>query len=504
MEKKKKIIILCAVMAVAVVAVLYVSGVLRPSSASASDMAQTKALQKMDIADTVDITGAVESTNSVDVYSASSSMPVDTVNVSVGDTVTQGSVLCRLNTDNLEKQIQESQAALDAAKKNGVQSVKTNQMKYDNDVANLKNGQDSAINQAKASVDDAQTRLSQSQYQYELYVQAEKDAKTAMDAAQAVYDTEYAADPASAATATAKAALDSAQAANATAHQTQAAYSSTYNGAQKAYDNAVAAYNAAVTTANQQIEADRQALESSKTSANTDSQEASLESLLLQLSQATITSPVSGTVTAVNAVAGGMPNGALFTVKDTGLQILTSIDQYDINKISVGMEVTIQSDGTGSDIYLGKIKRIDPMAVTSSSSADTSSTGNAIKYSAIIAITSESTKLKMGMSTRLSIILDQKKNVLAVPYDAVTANTAGEKVVYAMVKGDNGKDSVQEIPVYTGMQNNFYIEVSGKGLQEGMMIVTNPDSVKNNNLPLASATATLVTAGNNASATGSK
>jgi HlyD family secretion protein len=496
MKNKKKWIIVGCIIVVVVVLVLVGLNNMKAQAEAQNAAVQTKELQKITLADTVNVTGTVQSSNNTKVYSQTATLAVKTVNVAVGDKVNAGDVLCVLNTDSLEKQIEQSKATLDTAKSTGSQSVKTNQQKYNNDLANLQNGQNTTINTAKAQVDSAQTQLSIAENQYNQLVQTENNAKSALDA-----------DPSNV----------TLQTAYNTAHQAQVAYSSTYNGAQKSYNNAVAALQAAQNAVNQQLATEKQAITSSQAAANTGAQEAALEALQLQLSQASIKAPISGTVTAVNAVEGAMSSGVLFTLDDAdNLEIATTIKEFDVNNVTLGMDCSIQSDGTGDDVYQGTLKSIDPAAVQSSTTSAAGATVQAasdsdIKFNAIVTVTSKDTRLKLGMNTRISIILNQKDSVLAVPFDAVVTNAAGEKVVYAMNKDASGKNSFQEIPVTTGMETDFYIEVSGKGLQEGMQIVSNPDSIPSLKLKraLASASASAsasaaTSASAVASATGSK
>ena len=460
MKKRKKLFITIGAIAAVVIVLLLMVNNARGQAEQANETIQTKALQKTTLADTVDVTGTVQSQNNAKVYSPVATLSIKTVNVKVGDKVNAGDVLCQLNTDNLDKQIEQSQATLDAAKSNGSQTVKTNQTKYENDVKNLQNGQNTTINQANAAVDSARYALDQAMLKYN----AAHAAFLAASPTDITYDSLKQAD----------------EAANSAA-----------SAASKAYDNAVLAQQAAQNAVNQQIELEKQAVNTSKAAANTDAQQAALEALQLQRSQATVTAPKSGTVTAVNAVEGGSSTGLLFTIDDTdNLEIDTTIKEYDVNNVTLGMDCSIQSDGTGEDVYQGKLKSIEPAAVQSSSSLTSTGTSSGdVKFNAVITVTSADTKLKIGMKASVSIILNQKDDVLAVPYDAVATNAAGEKVVYALNKDANGKNSFQEIPVNTGMENDFYIEVSGKGLQEGMQIVSNPDSIPALKLQRAQASA---------------
>lgn len=503
MKNKKKIIIIICVAAVIAVILLAVGRNARLLAQEAEAAVQTRALSTMTLADTVSVTGTVESANSVRVYSPTAALAVKTVNVEVGDKVKAGDLLCELNTDTLEKDFEQSRAALNVAESTSGETIESSETKYENAVYNLNNGLNMQINAANATVNSTAVAYAEADKKYNQALagpekKAMDDKKAELDQAQAAYDAAYAVDPAGADTANKKIVLDAAKAAYNTA---AAAYNaligpleSAYKSARTAYYNAVEAQKAAVNAANQEIEAYKKAAESSKTAANNDSQEIALEKLQMQLDQSKITSPIDGTVTAVNAVEGGPSSGVLFVIENTdGLRIAATIKEYDVNRVKPGMTGNIQSDGTGDEVYEGKLRSIAPAAVvqTSAAGAAGAGTGSDVEFDAVVDVTSRNTGLKIGMNARVDIVLDQKDNVLAVPYDAVVENAAGEKVVYAAVQGEKGRMTYQEIPVITGMETDFYIEVSGKDLKEGMLIVTNPDAIPflHNALPTASASA---------------
>ena len=484
MKNKKKMIIIICVVAVIAVILLLVGRNARIRLEEAGAAVQTRSLSTMTLADTVSVTGTVESTISEKVYSPVATLAVKTVAVEVGDKVKAGDLLCELNTDSLEKDIAQSQAAIDASKSTSGQSIETNELKYKNAVYNLQNGLNAQVNNANAAVASAQASKIRADEAYYAALDAKNQAKAALDQAQTNYNITP--DP------TTQAALTAAQTAYNQAEQAEIkAASATYD-TQKAYENAVQAQTATLNAANQEIEAYRKAVDSSRTTSNTDSQEIALEKLQMQLKQARITSPIDGTITAANAVEGGSSSGVLFVIENTGgLQISTTIKEYDVNRVTPGMAANIQSDGTGDEVYEGKLRSIAPTAGAQTSAAGTAQTGAStdVEFDAVLDVTSQNTGLKIGMNARVDIVLDQKDNVLAVPYDAVVENAAGEKVVYAAVQGEKDRIVYQEIPVITGMETDFYIEVSGKDLKEGMLIVTNPDAIPllGNALPSASA-----------------
>jgi multidrug efflux pump subunit AcrA (membrane-fusion protein) len=475
MKKKTKWIIgICvAVMSASV----FLAGCM--GAAPQSDAAvQTRSLAKMTLADTVSVTGTVESKESEKIYSPLATLPVKTVYVSVGDTVAPGDTLCVLDTDSLQKDVEQNEAALDASESAAQQQINANQEKYDNAVNNLNNGLNAQVNSANAAVESARAAKSRADQAYYSARDAKDAAKVALDEAQAAYD----ADP----TPENKAALDTAQAAYSQADQAEKTASSATYDAQKAYENAQTQQEVAVNAANQEIEAYRQAVESSRVAADSESQEIAIEKIQMQLDEAVITAPVGGTVTVVDAVEGGTSSGVLFIIENTGeLQIATTIKEYDVNRVSTGLDTTIQSDGTGDAVYDGRLSSIAPAAVAETSDMSLTGGGTSssdVKFDAVVDVTSKDTKLLIGMNARMDIILDQKEDVFAVPYDAVAQNAAGEAVIYTVTTDEDGSSTYQEIPVFTGMETDFYIEITGKDLSEGMQVVSNPDSVPALNL----------------------
>jgi len=85
---------------------------------------KTQLVSRGDIIIKVSATGNLEPTNQVDVGSELSGI-IETVAVNYNDTVTVGQVLARLDTDKIEAQVLQSEAALDAAKAQVLQAQAT-------------------------------------------------------------------------------------------------------------------------------------------------------------------------------------------------------------------------------------------------------------------------------------------------------------------------------------------------------------------------------------------
>lgn len=255
--------------------------------------------------------------------------------------------------------------------------------------------------------------------------------------------------------------------------------------AEQAAEQAKQQQEAAKASIEQQIDSLKDTLVGSQISAqSTQSQEIAIQKLQNTLDEATITAPVSGVVTAVYAKVGEPGNGLLFVVEDTeSLKVKTKIKEYDIAHVQVGMPVIIKSDATGDREIPGVITEIAPAAIkTDSGSIQSASSNSAVEFEAEVQVNEKNSGLRIGMNTRMTVLLEEKENVFGVPYDSVVEKADGTEVLYAVQpKGTQGKDAdtyvVQEVPVTTGLETDFYVEVSGTGITNGMSILSDPQSV---------------------------
>lgn len=197
-----------------------------------------------------------------------------------------------------------------------------------------------------------------------------------------------------------------------------------------------------------------------------------------------ITAPISGTVTAINISNGDLANGTLFTIENTGsLKIIGRVKEGDLADVKPGMHVTFKTEATGDEEYQGTVQSIAPTAVKADAAGATASTGQmggtgtTPEFNTTISIDSDITGLLIGMKANLTIISDEHQNVYTVDYNAFTKDENGNPCLLAAVEdGENGT-IVKEIPITTGIESDFAIEVVGDQLTDGMKIISNVDSV---------------------------
>ncbi len=181
-----------------------------------------------------------------------------------------------------------------------------------------------------------------------------------------------------------------------------------------------------------------------------------------QLSYATITAPISGTIASVTTqqgetVAAGLNAPTFITIIDLNkLEVNAYVDETDVGKIGVGQEALFTVDTFADKDFKGKVSAIYPRAVLQE---------NVVNYITLISIENSEGKLKPDMTANVTITLKKKKGVLAVPGAAVVRE-GGRK--YVMLQTKDGKATRREVK--TGWKEGSYFEIT-TGLKEGDVVL---------------------------------
>jgi len=181
-----------------------------------------------------------------------------------------------------------------------------------------------------------------------------------------------------------------------------------------------------------------------------------------QLSYATITAPIGGTIASVTTqqgetVAAGLNAPTFITIIDLNkLEVNAYVDETDVGKIGVGQEALFTVDTFADKDFKGKVTAIYPRAVLQE---------NVVNYITLISIENSEGKLKPDMTANVTITLKKKKGVLVVPGAAVVRE-GGKK--YVMLQGKDGKATRREVK--TGWKEGSYLEIT-TGLMEGYVVV---------------------------------
>jgi multidrug efflux pump subunit AcrA (membrane-fusion protein) len=240
-------------------------------------------------------------------------------------------------------------------------------------------------------------------------------------------------------------------------------------------ESAQAVLDASRVNANQDLERLRGNVETAEISTNLEPQLIAIERLERQLEDATITSPVFGTVTAIFAREGAAGTGLLFVIEDVdNLKITTRIREFDVGRVRPGMSVTIRADSIGDAVYTGELSMIEPAALKNA--AGETNTATDIEFGAEIQVMEQS-DLLIGMETRLTIEIEKRENVFMLPYDAIELYEDGTGAIYVAEEVRPNQYIARRMEVETGLETDFFVEIMGYGLVEGMRILNDADQI---------------------------
>jgi HlyD family secretion protein len=497
---RKKSVRIISVLVIA--AVLVVAGVLiarsRAGAATSAVPVQTVTVTQGRIEVTIGASGNVAASQQANLAFGASGT-VSQVAVTAGQQVKAGQVLAQLDTTNLQLQVQEAQAALDAAQ------------------ANLQQAQQPPTPEDIAS---AQAALASAQANYESVKAGPSKAdlaaaQAALASAQANYNS-VKAGPTADSLAAAKAALDNAVA---SLQQAQSAYdqvkdrpnigqlsqSLTLQQATNAYNEAKANYDAAknhptaaeLAAAESQLASARYSLaqlQEQPTQAQLTAAEAQVASSQYQLSQlqaqptaqtvasakasfeqaqvaltqaqqqlagATITTPAAGTVIAVNVQAGDAVSSgaaAIVLVPDVPPVVDANVDEADVASIAVGQTVHLSLNALPGRTITGTVTSIAPTS---------NSVNGAVAYQVQIGFTPGRLPVRLGMTANLNIVIASADNALLVPSQAITADRQARKYYVTRQLPDG---TIQRLEVRIGLQNDSETQIV-QGVNAGDKLV---------------------------------
>ncbi len=466
---------------------------------------RTVTLEKGSLEDVVTCTGTVASGNTSTVTYSSGmgySVPkVKEVNVAVGDLVNEGDVIVTLDTESIQKsiddEIERMNKTRDKAKEAYDDAVEAYEdandayEDYEDDYYDAKREYNSAksdYNTAKNSIASFQAAYNTALSEYEAAGKAyNRVMKTVPDilkpkkqseeteedegqqnleeipSLQIEEELEVSPEEQEALNKYLKATQDLTEASEllerAKANCNYTYYEEMYNAKKKIFD----AMESPLDQLEMKLKSAEKARDSAK-EAYEDSLESSdiLEDLYEDLDECSLKAETSGKVTALNVSVGDTPAGVIATIQDTdSLIIKITIAEADINDVSLGMTCHITSDATEGNIR-GRLTQIDPV----------SSQGGV--FGAEVTVLDENTGLLVGMNASVDIVLSSTDNCFTVPYDAVGTDENGS-FIYRSTGGEGVNMIFEQVYVTTGEQNDYYIEISGANLKEGDIIRASAD-----------------------------
>lgn len=426
------------------------------SNSVAAQDAQTAAVERISLNTSIDSTGTVAAERTI-YLTFGTQGTVNKVNVQVGDSVKAGEVVAELNTNDLEYQISLKEQALvvqQTAYDNLVApptaaelaQAQANLTSAQSQLQSAQTSQAAAPNQTTincSSVNSNQLKLETAQENYDEYV---KDGYG--------WDATFIPDPDS----TTGQALSSAQ----SVYDVAVAQCSNTTPAAD-YEVKLSAAQAAVG----QAQANLDSLKSGPTPEDIASSEAKVKQAQLELdnvranlSDAVITAPFDGVISAVNIVIGQAvttATSAVTLLDNSQLHVDVTVDEQDVTQVKVGQNAIIILDALSDTTIEGLVSRIPP--------AGTAVDG-VVTYNVRIDLTNiDNLNILVGMTSDVQIVTASQDGVLVVPTEAIQRNASTE-----FVQLYNTDRSTTTVPVTTGSTSDGLTVISGD-ITEGALVV---------------------------------
>ena len=175
-----------------------------------------------------------------------------------------------------------------------------------------------------------------------------------------------------------------------------------------------------------------------------------------------IKAPFTGVVTRLYSNVGdvvqtGTPALRLDTLVDLNLDV--QISEIDIPFVAVGQPTQLVFDAYFDSQFSGTVIEISPVGITNQ---------GVVEYDMRISLQDADERIKPGMTAAITIVIEEKTDVLVVPNDAIVSRN-GVDTVY--VKRNGGFEAVE---VRLGSYSDFYSEVIEADIREGEPIALNP------------------------------
>lgn len=185
----------------------------------------------------------------------------------------------------------------------------------------------------------------------------------------------------------------------------------------------------------------------------------------VDLSSYTSSDTAASADTAVSAASSDNSSSAstssmvtAFTLSTQGnLSVSVSVDELDINSMSIGQEATVTLDAIENQSFTGTVSSI---ANTSSSSS-----GGVAKYTVKLTLPKDDS-MKIGMNASVNIVASESTDVLIIPVSALQER-GDESYVYTKIDEDGNLSG--EVTVTTGLSDGTNVEIKD-GLEEGTTI----------------------------------
>jgi HlyD family secretion protein len=144
---------------------------------------------------------------------------------------------------------------------------------------------------------------------------------------------------------------------------------------------------------------------------------AQLEKAKVDLGRCTIYSPIDGVVISRDVdvgqtVAASLSAPLIFKIANDlrKMQIDTNVAEADVGNVELGQKVTFEVDAFQGRTFRGKVVQVRNAPLT---------VQNVVTYITVIEVNNDDLKLKPGMTANVTIVINEKKEVLKLPNGAL-------------------------------------------------------------------------------------
>ena len=189
-----------------------------------------------------------------------------------------------------------------------------------------------------------------------------------------------------------------------------------------------------------------------------------------QLSKTEITAPIAGVVTRLDVQEGEMvvmgvqnqPGTILMTISDlSALNAEVKVAEADVLRLSLDDKARVTMEAVPGREYLGRV-----VAIGASALAQVTAQASAREFRVKVQLEGAVESLRPGLTCDTEILVDERRDVLAIPLQAVVQR-GGRSGVFVVSDG-----RAVFTPVTTGIIGGLSIEITG--VDEGASIVTGP------------------------------
>lgn len=513
-KHKVKFIVIAVIVVVAIIAIIFVNKKKAEALSQLHDMVDTETIERTDVTNYVAMTGTIVANDSQTVYSTQNGLKVLEVLVDVGSEVKEGDVIAVLDSTQYEEQLETAKRklAVDEALRD-LEIKIAQETLYETKLDGLDNWKHGITDVAEANTDMTYSQIEYQQACEDLS-QARADLryeveKLEEDLEEARKDEKDAPSGSVSRNAAKEKRKDLEEKLDNLDHTFRSEYNSIVSaerGVQKAEqsierqqrtinDTAEKFADSAEEARRRNLDAEENLQkENLQASVATDAQEDEVKKLQDQVDECVIKAPMSGVVTSVLIEEGdetGTDNNTICVIQDvSGYKVEGTIDEYDISKIYEGMTATVKTEATGDVEMTGKVSFVSPTPVVNNNSSGQSSS-SAADYKVKVTLDNITEDVRIGMTAQTSIVLEEAKDVLAVPYDCILEKEDGTFAVYVVSDEMDGKkpekpeknmdeadqsdmgsgfSKGREYIVTKGVETDYMIEISANGLEEGMEV----------------------------------